>query len=327
MLDPDFWNDTEKSQQITRKRKNMLDSLENWQELNKLWLDIKELFSIISSDDDEYNQFIAEVQVFEEKLDKAELNFYLSGEDDPRDAILEIHSGAGGTDACDWAEMLLRMYIRWAEQNDFVSKIVDIQPGDEAGIKSAVVEITGNYAFGYLKSEIGVHRLVRISPFDTNKRRHTSFASVFVYPFRLEDDFEIEIDPGDLRIDTYRASGHGGQHINVTDSAVRITHIPSKIVVQCQSERSQHQNKQTAMKILRSRLYQQEKEKAERTKEQIHKSKRKIEWGSQIRSYVIHPYNMVKDHRTEKQVGDAQGVLDGNLNPFISSYLSEQNEI
>ncbi len=255
------------------------------------------------------------------ELEAFELQTLLSSEDDPKNAILTIHSGAGGTEACDWAAMLMRMYLRWIEAKGYGYQMMDLQPGEEAGVKSAIVEVTGEYAYGYLKAESGVHRLVRISPFDANKRRHTSFASVFVYP-EIEDNVEVEIKEEDLRIDTYRASGAGGQHVNKVSSAVRITHIPSGIVVQCQNERSQHKNREMAMKILRSKLYQLRKEEEEKKLEKIESQKKKIEWGSQIRSYVFHPYNLVKDHRTGVETSNSQAVMDGDLDRFISAYLS-----
>jgi peptide chain release factor 2 len=254
-------------------------------------------------------------------LDDFEFKSLLSGEDDEKSAILEIHPGAGGTESQDWAQMLLRMYLRYAEQKGFQTETLDYLGGEEAGIKSATIEITGDYAYGYLKAESGVHRLVRISPFDFNKRRHTSFASVFVIP-EIDDSISVEVNDDDLRIDTYRASGAGGQHVNKTSSAVRITHIPTGIVVQCQTERSQHKNKDYAMKILRSRLYQHylEIEKAKQADREP--DKKKIEWGSQIRSYVFHPYNLVKDHRTGIETSNTQAVMDGALDEFISGFLS-----
>lgn len=244
----------------------------------------------------------------------------LSGKDDAKNSLLTIHSGAGGTEAQDWAEMLMRMYLRWGEQNGYKMNIIDLLEGDGAGIKSATIEVEGEYAYGYMKAENGVHRLVRISPFDSNKRRHTSFASVFVIP-EIDDTIEIAINPADLRIDTYRSGGKGGQNVNKVETAVRITHIPSGVVAACQSERSQLQNRTNAMKLLKAKLYQIEKEKQEAELNKVEESKLKIEWGSQIRSYVFHPYNMVKDHRTEVETSDVQGVMNGDLNKFIKAYL------
>ncbi len=253
-------------------------------------------------------------------IDDLELRSLLSDPDDQKNAILTIHPGAGGTESQDWAEMLLRMYLRWIEKKGFESQILDLQPGEEAGIKDATIEVRGNYAYGFLKAEAGVHRLVRISPFDFNQRRHTSFASVFVYP-EIESDVEVEIDPNDLRIDTFRASGAGGQHVNKTSSAVRITHIPTGIVVTCQSERSQHRNREAAMKILRARLYQLKKQEEREKLSEIESQKKEIAWGNQIRSYVFHPYTLVKDHRTGVETGNVQAVMDGELDPFIRAYL------
>lgn len=257
---------------------------------------------------------------FEKDLAEAELQMLFFEEDDARNAILTIHPGAGGTESQDWTQMLLRMYLRYAERKGFKVEIIDSLPGEEAGLKSVTVRIEGDYAYGNLSHDSGVHRLVRISPFDANKRRHTSFAAVFVYP-EVEEDIEIEIDPDDLRIDTYRSSGRGGQHVNVTDSAVRITHIPTGIVVQCQNERSQHKNKASAMKVLKARLYELEK-KAKREKiEKLEDAKSDIAWGNQIRSYVLHPYRMIKDLRTKVEIGDVDRVLDGDIDEFIKSSL------
>jgi len=256
----------------------------------------------------------------EKKLRQFELQWMLGEEEDAHNAIVSINSGAGGTEAQDWAEILLRMYLRWAERRDFRADIVDILPGEEAGIKNVTFTVAGPYAYRFLKPEVGIHRLVRISPFDTGRRRHTSFASVFVYP-EVSEDIVIEIDEKDLRIDTFRSSGAGGQHVNKTDSAVRITHIPTGIVVQCQNERSQHKNRATAVKILRARLYEKElQEKAEKL-EEIHSSKKEIAWGRQIRSYILHPYRMVKDHRTQLVIGDTDRVLDGDLDDLMEAYL------
>lgn len=249
-----------------------------------------------------------------------ELRMMLGSEQDPMDAIMSIHAGAGGTEAQDWAEMLLRMYLRWAERRGFKTAIIDLLPGDEAGVKNVSLTIEGEYAYGYAKAEIGIHRLVRISPFDAGARRHTSFASVFVYP-EVDDAIVVEIDEKDLRIDTYRSTGAGGQHVNKTDSAVRITHLPTNIVVQCQNERSQHKNKAMAMKYLKSRLYEMKLQEQNAKLDEVNKTKKDIAWGSQIRSYVLHPYKMIKDHRTNLEVGNATRVLDGDIDDFIEAYL------
>ncbi len=259
----------------------------------------------------------------EKKIRKAELQRLLGGKHDISNAIVTIHPGAGGTEAQDWADMLLRMYLRWCERHGFKVQMLDLLPGEEAGIKSATFLVQGEFAYGHLKSEAGVHRLVRISPFDASGRRHTSFASVFVVP-ELDESIEIDVDEKDLRIDTYRASGAGGQHVNKTSSAVRITHIPTGIVVQCQNERSQHKNKAIALKILKGRLYQLEKAKREEEKQKLHDQKKEIGFGSQIRSYVLHPYQMVKDHRTGIETGNVNDVLDGNIDKFIEAYLQEE---
>jgi peptide chain release factor 2 len=267
---------------------------------------------------------LAEVERQTEKLAKQihtfSIDITLIGDHDPNNAIVAINAGAGGTDAQDWAEMMFRMYLRWSEQRGFSTEIVDLQPGDEAGIKGATFTVKGQYAFGYLKTEMGVHRLVRISPFNAGGKRQTSFASVFVFP-EIEDEIVIDIDDKDLRIDTFRASGAGGQHVNKTSSAIRITHLPTGIAVQCQQEKSQHRNKELAMKVLRARLYQREKDEQDRKMQKLHDSKEEIAWGSQIRSYVLHPYQLVKDHRINLEVGNVNSVLDGNLDPFIEGTL------
>jgi len=253
-------------------------------------------------------------------LEAMEFQRMLSGDYDPGNAIVTVHSGAGGTESQDWADMLLRMYLRWCEDKGYKTEIVDYQEGEEAGIKSATFTVDGDYSYGYLKAEIGIHRLVRISPFDSNKRRHTSFASIFVLP-EVEEDVDVEINESDLRIDTYRASGAGGQHVNKTDSAIRITHIPTGIVVQCQNQRSQHKNKATAMKLLKSRLYDAKMKEQEEKMDEVHAGKKEIGWGSQIRSYVLHPYRMAKDLRTGIETGNVDAVLDGDLDNFILGYL------
>jgi len=266
-------------------------------------------------------EFEEHYQSVQQRLDEFELKTLLSEHDDPNDAILSIHPGAGGTESQDWAQMLLRLYTRWCERHGFSADLIDYQDGEEAGIKSATLEIKGDYAYGYLKAESGVHRLVRISPFDANQRRHTSFASVFVFP-EVGEDIEIDIKPDDIRIDTFRASGAGGQHVNKTSSAVRITHIPTGIVVQCQTERSQIKNRESALKVLKARLYQRAREEEDKKLAEYAKSKKKIEWGSQIRSYVFHPYNLVKDHRTTHETSDTSRVMDGDIDGFITAYLN-----
>ncbi len=298
------------------------NAVESWTALRKRLDDLRELVELARAEGDdgfESEQHRALI-AFREDLERYELQTYLNGERDRCDAILTIHPGAGGTESQDWALMLHRMYLRWIERNGFEARVIDFQEGEEAGIKDSTLEVRGPYAYGYLKAEVGVHRLVRISPFDFNQRRHTSFASVFVYP-QVEEEVAVEIRPEDLRVDTYRSSGAGGQHVNKTDSAVRITHLPTGIVVQCQAERSQHRNRDVAMKVLRARLYHvQQQEKLKETRA-LEATKKEIAWGSQIRSYVLHPYTLVKDHRTNHEVGNAQGVLDGDLNGFIEAFL------
>jgi peptide chain release factor 2 len=284
--------------------------------------DAGELLDMIEDGSPEEAELATTLNQVESELSKLELAAMLSGPDDHRNAILTIHPGAGGTESQDWADMLFRMYNRWAERHNYSVDLIDYQPGDEAGLKSATMEIAGDYVYGFLKAESGVHRLVRISPFDANSRRHTSFVSVHVYPL-IEDTTEIEINESDLRIDTYRASGAGGQHVNKTSSAVRITHLPTNIVVTCQTERSQYKNKDAAMKVLMARLYQLHKEEEAKKLDKFEKTKKKIEWGSQIRSYVFHPYNMVKDHRTLAETSNVQAVMDGDIDQFVEAYLSD----
>ena len=324
-LAPNFWDNRDKAQGIMRKIDVRKTNVEKWQDLNKKAEYIAEILEMSEQEND--SLFLDEVQTelisLENDLNSLEFERMLDDPDDHLNAILTIHPGAGGTESQDWAQMLMRMYLRWIENKKFTSQIMDFQSGDEAGIKNVTIEVTGKYAFGYLKAEIGVHRLVRISPFDANSRRHTSFASVFVYP-EVDSDIEISINPNDLRVDTYRASGAGGQHVNKTDSAVRLTHIPTGIVVQCQSERSQRMNRENAMKILLSRLYQKKKEEEQERLQELENSKKEIAWGSQIRSYVFHPYNMVKDHRTKIETSNTQDVMDGNLDQFIQSFLMKK---
>lgn len=321
-LKNDFWNDQEHARDILQKKTKLEEKLNNWKKFNQEISDIENLWEIAVQEKDDHvlGDLSDELDRLNSDVRQDELKMMLSSEQDPMNAIMSIHAGAGGTEAQDWVEMLLRMYLRWAEKKGFATTIIDTLPGDEAGIKSVTFTLEGEYAYGYAKAEIGIHRLVRISPFDANARRHTSFASVFVYP-EVDDDIKIEIDEKDLRIDTFRAGGKGGQHVNKTDSAVRITHLPTGIVVQCQNERSQHKNKSMAMKYLKSRLYERELQQKNDKISEENKLKKDIAWGSQIRSYVLHPYKMVKDHRTNLENGNAGKVLDGDIDEFIQAYL------
>jgi len=327
MSAPEFWNNNETAQQVISESNEMKRWVNGWSALSGTLADLFELLelALMEEEEDTIKEVESDAAQFEEQVKSFEMDIMLNDEDDHRDAILTIHSGAGGTESQDWAEMLMRMYLRWSERHGFQTEYLDFQSGEEAGIKSVIIDIKGLNAYGYLKAEVGVHRLIRISPFDANRRRHTSFASIFVYPDIGEDlnERQIEIDDKDLKIDTYRASGAGGQHVNKTDSAVRITHLPTNIVAQCQNERSQHKNKTTAMKILRSRLYQKYREDQEEEKNKLESQKKKIEWGSQIRSYVFQPYTMVKDHRTRVDIGNIQAVMDGDIDRFIHAYLKE----
>ena len=287
--------------------------------------DVEVLFEFLNENQVEEEEVKKELKIFSNLLKEFELKLILNGDNDINDAIITIHPGAGGTESQDWAEMLYRMYSMWAESKGFKFNVIDFQNGDEAGLKDCTVEISGDYAYGLLQAEIGIHRLVRISPFDSNSRRHTSFASVSVSP-AVNEDIDIEINQKDLRIDTFRSSGAGGQHVNKTDSAIRITHIPSGIVTQCQTQRSQHKNKEQALKVLKSKLFQLEVEKQLLDKKELEGEKKDIGWGSQIRSYVFHPYNMIKDHRTKHEVGNIKSVMDGNIDDFIYSYLLDKME-
>jgi peptide chain release factor 2 len=324
MSAPGFWDSPDAARDIIAESNLLKGWVDPWTSLTRKGQDLTELAELIQMEPDEAlsAEWTAELQRFEQEAEKLEVKAMLSGPDDGRDALLTIHPGAGGTESQDWAEMLLRMYSRWAERHDFDVTLLDLQPGEEAGIKSATIEIKGTYAYGYLKAEKGVHRLVRISPYDSQSRRHTSFASVFVYPV-IDDTIEINIEDKDLRIDVYRASGAGGQHVNKTSSAVRITHLPTNLVAACQNERSQFQNKETAMKMLRAALYERELALRQAEKDKVEAEKTDIGWGNQIRSYVFQPYTQVTDHRTELKISDVQRVMDGDIDPFIEKFLKE----
>ena len=324
MAAPAFWNNQESARKTIEEANHLKGWVHPWRALLTASTDLAEMAELLQAEPDKELEadWSREFQQVVGLLEELELRTMLQGADDHRDAILTIHPGAGGLESQDWAQMLVRMYTRWAERRGFEVSVLDLQPGEEAGIKSAALEIKGDHVYGYLKAEKGVHRLVRMSPFDSQSRRHTSFASVFVYP-EVDDDIEVEIEESDLRVDTYRASGAGGQHVNKTDSAVRITHTPTGIVVACQQERSQHKNRSTAMKMLRAALYEHALQEQEAEKEALEATKTDIGWGSQIRSYVFAPYTMVSDHRTELKVGDVHGVMDGKLDPFIEAYLKE----
>ncbi|MBI3768817.1 MAG: peptide chain release factor 2 [Deltaproteobacteria bacterium] len=321
---PSFWNDHERAQKVQRERAKLRTTLDGWRH-QRTELDDAGVFLelALEGDEDALTETRAKVETAEQGVAALEMQQMLGGEHDAGNAILSIHPGAGGTEAQDWAEILMRMYLRWCERKGYKVQLVDRQEGEGAGIKSVTLTVDGPYAYGYLRAEAGIHRLVRISPFDANARRHTSFASVFVYP-DIDDDIEIEVDEADLRVDTYRSSGAGGQHVNKTDSAVRLTHLPTGIVVACQNERSQHKNRSMAMKILRARLYELEMEKQKEKMEVFTKTKKEIGFGSQIRSYVLHPYRMVKDHRTGCESGNTDAVLDGDLDRFIEAYLMQK---
>jgi peptide chain release factor 2 len=322
MNKPDFWNDTNRAQKISKEVNNLQNQLERDSRLKQVKEDLETYLALLEEDFSEtlLKEAAKELKNCQALIDKAEIQILLSGKNDSNNAIITIHPGAGGTESQDWAEMLLRMYTRWAENNKFETEIIDYLPGDEAGLKSVTMEVFGDYAYGYLKTETGIHRLVRISPFNAQGKRQTSFASIFTYPI-ITDDIEIDIDPKDLRIDTFRSSGKGGQGVNTTDSAVRITHLPTNIVVQCQNERSQIINREVALKILKSRLYQLREEERDKEKQLLEDSKTEIGWGNQIRSYVFHPYQMVKDHRTNYETSQIENVMNGELTDFMFAYL------
>jgi peptide chain release factor 2 len=324
MADPGFWNDPNAAREVIDDANKLKAWSDPWNELNAKAVSLGEMLELLEGEDDP--EMLAEVERDARSIGPAmadlELRMMLQGPDDGRAALVTIHPGAGGTESQDWAEMLARMYQRWADRHGFSVELLDWQEGEEAGIKDATLEITGQYAYGYLKAERGVHRLVRISPFDSAARRHTSFASVFVYPV-VDDTITIEIRPEDVEMDVYRASGAGGQHVNKTSSAVRLRHLPSGIVVACQQERSQHKNRATAMKMLKAALYQRALEEQVEEKSKLENTKTDIAFGSQIRSYVFQPYTMVNDHRTELKIPDVQKVMDGDVDPFIQAYLRE----
>jgi peptide chain release factor 2 len=324
MAEPGFWDHPNRAREVIDEANRLKGWIEPYRDLTGKVTALEELAELLEVDSDAEMEaeWVKELDAAGAVLEALELKTMLQGPDDHRDAILTVQPGAGGTESQDWAEMLTRMYTRWAERHGFGVTVLDLQPGEEAGIKGATLEIKGEYAYGYLRAEKGVHRLVRISPFDSQARRHTSFSSVFVYPL-IDDEIEIEIDEGDLRIDTFRASGAGGQHVNKTDSAIRITHEPTGIVVSCQQERSQHKNRATAMKMLKAALYQRAQEEREKERAALEATKTDISWGNQIRSYVFQPYTMVNDHRTELKDGDVQSVMDGELDPFIEAYLKK----
>jgi peptide chain release factor 2 len=321
-----FWDDQDKAREIQKEQGLCKGLVDDWEACRATWEEAELLLQMAEEENDPEaeKEVAALLDRLQGKVDATELECMFTGEHDANNALITIHAGAGGTEAQDWVSILLRMYLRWAESNGFKTEFLDQQPGDEAGIKSVTIMVTGRWAYGYLRSEMGIHRLVRISPFDASGRRHTSFASVFIFP-ELDDTINVEINDKDIRIDTFRASGAGGQHVNKTSSAIRITHMPSGIVVQCQNERSQHRNKDTAMKMLKGHLYTREQRLQKESQQELHGDKKEIAWGSQIRSYVMQPYRLVKDHRTNVEVGNIDSVMDGHLEPFIKAFLLWQN--
>jgi peptide chain release factor 2 len=321
---PDFWKDQAEAQRVLQRRRRLEQDRELVASLKKKSDDLGVLIEWAAAGEAVDAEFAQAVDALDQEVQAGEIKKMLGGEHDRKNAIVTIHPGAGGTESQDWAEMLLRMYMRWTERRGFRRELIDYQPGDEAGLKSATFTVVGEYAYGLLSAEAGVHRLVRISPFDSAARRHTSFASLYVWP-ELPEDVEVEIDDKDIRIDTFRSSGAGGQHVNVTDSAIRITHLPTGIVVSCQNERSQHRNKDSALRVLKARLYDLKMKENQAKLDQIGGAKSAIAFGSQIRSYVMHPYQMVKDHRTKEQVGDVNRVMDGDIDVFIKTYLMKKS--
>ena len=324
MAAADFWSDRRQAESVGKTARILKDTIADWETLDAQLEDLDQLRQMAAEEGDTeaLAEVEAEVEGAMQGIGELEFRTMLNDEADPKNAILVIHSGAGGTDAAEWASMLMRLYTRWSERHGMECAVVDMQQAEEAGIKGATIEVRGDYAYGYLKAEAGVHRLVRLSPFDTSRRRHTSFASVFVYP-EVEDDIEVDINDEDVKVETYRSGGAGGQHVNKTASAVRLTHLPTGIVVQCQNERSQFKNKATAFKVLKARLYQHLKDEQKQKQLAVESTKKSIDFGSQIRSYVLHPYTIVKDHRTDCETANVQAVMDGDIDRFIQAYLTE----